>query len=570
MVIAALRPLRLPNDDPDPDRRRARVARRAARYDVMAASENQLAPVMSSGKLPLVSEKVRLPWVASFLPRYGLAQANRGAKKALSLLQKAVFRYDKLRSYEQLFLGPVPDFVKDFDSDVDFAWRRIAGPNPLSLTKVPDRARLEALFFDPAAVLPRIETQLGGSTVDAEIAAGKLFFLDYRILQRSLVPAATRDTRWRRKYLPAPVAVFWENPDPARGCDLVPLVIQVDQHDADPPNRVWYPTDGVGWRIGKLYVEVADENFHVAVGHVLRTHLTMDPFCMATYRNLDRSHPVHVLLEPHLRFTLGTNEAAYNNFVDRTDAYFTFYAGTLEELRKTVTLSHGENDLWQLALDEEVAARGVETGPAEYPYRDDLSLYLAPIRDFVEGYLNLFYGSDADVFADWELQAWAAELQAGDRGHVRGLFRPGEALDSIATLARILAQVIFIAGPGHASQHFSQMQYYRYPPAFAASAYAPPPADASGDTAAHWRDMLPPFDAANLRFAYSTFGDFRFDRFGDYRRYRLGWLRAARPLVATFQASLRDIETTMEARDRDRHRDCSFYRPSRVPNSINI
>ena len=71
-------------------------------------------------------------------------------------------------------------------------------------------------------------------------------------------------------------------------------------------------------------------------------------------------------------------------------------------------------------------------------------------------------------------------------------------------------------------------------------------------------------------FAYSTFGDFRFDRFGDYRRYRLGWLRAARPLVATFQASLRDIETTMEARDRDRHRDCSFYRPSRVPNSINI
>ena len=36
------------------------------------------------------------------------------------------------------------------------------------------------------------------------------------------------------------------------------------------------------------------------------------------------------------------------------------------------------------------------------------------------------------------------------------------------------------------------------------------------------------------------------------------------------EASLRDIETTMEARDRDRHRDCSFYRPSRVPNSINI
>ncbi len=562
---------KLPFDARYPALRKMLIARRAARYAVMPASENQLDPVMSSGELPLVSEKIRLPWVAKFLPYFGLAQANRGAKKVLTILQKAAMRYDQVEAYRDLFIGRVPDFVDDFDSDVDFAWRRIAGPNPLSLRTAGDRAELEGLFFDPAAVMPRIEAQLGGASLDAEIAAGKVFFLDYRILQESLRPQpATRDTRWRRKYLPAPVAVFWENPAPGRGCDLVPLVIQVDQADARPPNRVWYPTDGMGWRIGKLYVEVADENYHVAVGHVLRTHLTMDPFCMATYRNLARNHPVHVLLEPHLRFTLGTNEAAYNNFVDRTDAYFTFYAGTLEELRQTVKIAHGQDQFWKLELDEEVAERGVDVGPAEYPYRDDMRLYMGAIGTFVDRYVKTYYAHDSDVLADWELQSWANELTDPSEGNIRGLFKAGESLDNRATLTRILTQVVYTAGPGHASQHFSQMRYYRFPPAFAASAYAPPPADPSDDTEAHWRAMLPPFDAANLRFTYSTFGDFHFDSFGSYWRYRLGWQPKTRAIVRDFQDALKTVEATIEARDASRHRDCAFYRPSQVPNSINI
>ncbi len=560
----------LPFDARFPALRKTLIARRAKRYAVMPPGENQLDPVMSSGELPLVSEKIRLPWVAKFLPHYGVAQANRAVKKGLTLLQKAVFRFDKVEAYRDLFIGPVPDFVDDFDSDVDFAWRRIAGPNPLSLRKVPSRSDLEGRFFDPASVMPAIEAQLGGATLDAEIAAGKVYFLDYEILQRSLRPPANRDTRWRNKYLPAPVVVFWEDPDPSRGCDLVPLVIQVDQKNADPPNRVWYPTDGMGWRIGKLYVEVADENFHVAVGHVLRTHLTMDPFCMATYRNLARNHPVYVLLEPHLRFTLGTNEAAYNNFVDRTDAYFTFYAGTLEELRETVKIAHHEDELWKLELDEEVSARGVDVGPAVYPYRDDMRLYTAAIRTFVERYVDAYYADDSEVLADWEMQQWATELTDPAEGNIRGLFKPGEALDNKATLTRILAQVVYTATAGHASQHFSQMEYYRYPPAFAASAYAPPPADPSDDTEAHWRAMLPPFDAANLRFAYSTFGDFHFDSVGTYWRYRLGWLPRTRSIVRDFQDALKSIESTIIARDATRYRDCAFYRPSRVPNSINI
>jgi len=570
----------LPQDARFPALRRQLLQWRARSYSYKPAAENQLAPVMASEELPLLRETVRMPWVVRFLPGYLLAQGNSLAKRGIFSLQRATFRFDAVRAYRQLFLGEVPDYVETYDDDEDFAWRRIAGPNPLSLRRAETLDELRARIAPSrrSEVEGRVRARLATASLEDEIAAGHVFYLDYRILHDALSPGAERadfihrDTRWRRKYQPAPVVLFWENPDRAtRRCDLVPLAIQVDQHDAKEPNRVWFPDDGMGWTIAKLYVETADQSFHAACGHVRRTHLTVDPFCMATYRNLARNHPLYVLLEPHLRFTLGTNKAAYNNFVDRTDAYFVFYSGTLEEQRNLVRLDGEAKAFWQLDLEEELADRGVSTQPADYPYRDDMRLYGGAIASFVREYVELYYESDAAVAADGELRAWTEELTDPARGAVRGLLPTGARhLERVDDLVRVLAQVIFIAGPGHASQHFAEMHYYRYPPAFAVSAYAPPPEDEDGDHAAHWRAMLPPIDAAALAYTYSQFGDFHFDRFGDYRRYRLGSVERSREAVRRFGETLAAIDAQIADRDGGRHRSCFFYRPSRVPNSINI
>ena len=184
----------------------------------------------------------------------------------------------------------------------------------------------------------------------------------------------------------------------------------------------------------------------------------MEPFCLATPRQLSYDHPVRLLLQPHTRYTLATNNAAYNYFVDRRRIYFKFYAGTLEESRQILIDSHREKRFMDLELEAELSARGVSAQPHHYPYRDDLRLWRSPIREFVHEYLCAFYSRDESVQYDAEIQAWARELMSPDCGALVGLV-PDERLDTVDKLVDLLAQVLFVAGPGHAAQHYSEMYY---------------------------------------------------------------------------------------------------------------
>jgi arachidonate 15-lipoxygenase len=136
-------------------------------------------------------------------------------------------------------------------------------------------------------------------------------------------------------------------------------------------------------------------------------------------------------------------------------------------------------------------------------------------------------------------------------------------------LIDLLAQALFIAGPGHASQHYSSNYYYRYPPAFAGAAYEPP---LWGPTAneADYRGMLPPIRTAAKQFMYNTFGDFRFDKFGDYHKYPLGKLSQAEGPIAQLRQDLDAAERRIAVRARIRPLPYEFLLPSRVPNSVNI
>jgi arachidonate 15-lipoxygenase len=376
------------------------------------------------------------------------------------------------------------------------------------------------------------------------------------------------------KYLPAPIGVFLELPGFNEGIDLVPLAILIDQ-PAGARNRVFYPDEvpkkrkNWGWEIAKLYFETADEIFHAGCGHVLRTHLAMNPFCMATPRQLPDNHPVSMLLRPHTRFTLATNEAVYEYYVNPKKAYADFYSGKLEEHRRFSISSYEAKSFLDLSLPAELESRQVCESPEVYPYRDDALLWLKPIRDFVTEYIDAFYADDAAINHDVPLQAWKDELVHPDCGGVRGLV-PDDALDTRKKLVDLLAQVLFIAGPGHASQHFAEMYFYRYPPAFVGSAYAPPPWKECDANKARWYQTLPPIGQATKQFIYSTFGNFQYDTFGHYRRYPLGRLPEAQEPIRKLQAALCEVESTIHARGATRPLRYDFLLPSRVPNSINI
>lgn len=569
----------LPTSPPDP-RRVRRIKRAQSRYTYRTEAENLLHPIATAASYPFFAEWYTPAYLGRIGPRWVWAMGRRGLELARFACQWASFRYDKMRAYEQLLSRSLPFFPKDAGSDDAFAWWRIAGANPLSLAQ---ERSLESLSRRIPLDLRRCETQLARKlgrpvSLAEEAQRGRLFSVDFRRIQQSLrparddcVPDLLRDSRWRAKYLPAPIGVFVE--EPGRRVSLVPVAIQIDQPlNRSEPNPVYTTDDGWGWRIAKLYFEVADVSFQLSCGHLRRTHFLIEPFALATPRQLAREHPIHILLRPHLRFTFPVNRAAYDYFKERRKLYFDVHAGTLEEMREIAIQSYLEEELPDLELEAELASRGVERSPRLYPYRDDARLWQEPIREFVQSYVHAFYASDRTVQDDGELQAWVNELMHPPR---QAEVRPrklvaGDRLHTREELVGLLAQVLFVAGPGHASQQYSANHFYRYPPAFPGSAYLPPPWQEDSLNEARFQNTLPPIRTAARQWTYNTFTNFRMRRFGSYGFHRLARLPEARQPILRLQEKLREVESEIVRRNQARLYRYDFLLPSQVPNSIHI
>ncbi len=88
---------------------------------------------------------------------------------------------------------------------------------------------------------------------------------------------------------------------------LVPIAIQLDQTPG-PDNPIFTPNDPFPvWIFARMFVRTADFHVHQLGTHLLRTHLIMEPFCIAMYRALPEQHPVYKLLTPHFKCNIAIN-----------------------------------------------------------------------------------------------------------------------------------------------------------------------------------------------------------------------------------------------------------------------
>ncbi len=548
--------------------------------------ENLLAPVASATHWPRLTEGYSLRWVLGMLPAFLSAWLRSIARGLLFAWLRITFRSDKLRGYRQLFsandLAPFEDEGKAA-SDAAFAFYRIAGPNPLMLQQERDLAHLRSRIpFDVARAEAWLCAHGAPLSLAREASAGRLFAVDYARVTAAL--ERTRDSRWRDKYLAAPVAVFLEAPGFRHshpGCSLVPIAIQIDQLQPPNPaapgerNPVYTPDAGVGWRIAKAHFEATDANWHVMVGHTSRAHVALEAFCIATARQLERRHPVRLMLEGHLRFTLPAARAAYafyakrRNLLRRPTLYFRLFSGTLQHTRGLVKEDYRSRPFHAFRLEADLAARGVSEAPGIYPYRDDARLWLRPLARFTARWVEACYADELAVRGDRQLAAWAEELEDPARGAVRGLV-PGGALDTRTQLAELLAHVLFIAGPFHASQHYAEAYSLRHSAIFPSGAWRPPPWEPGELDPVDWLSTLPPLREALTQFRYNSFVHYRYDRFGDYRRYALGRDERADAAIRELGAELRGLETRIAAAASGRMFRYDFLKPSLVPNSANI
>jgi linoleate 9S-lipoxygenase len=261
---------------------------------------------------------------------------------------------------------------------------------------------------------------------------------------------------------------------------LLPLAIELALPPSTPGgqknSRVFTPKqqkDGV-WPLAKAHVASVDTSFHEVVSHFMRTHACIEPFIIATNRQLSVLHPIHEVLSPHYKNTMDINQAARKALVCADGIIEdTFTPGQYTmEMSSVVYKLDWQFD--QQSLPEDLIKRGMaERDPksphgiklviSDYPYAADGLELWAALKDYMTDHIKLFYKNDKAVVQDTELQSWWTEAKTVGHGDKKD--HPGwPTLNSIENLAYTLTTIAWVASCHHAAVNFGQYPYGGFMP----------------------------------------------------------------------------------------------------------
>ena len=460
----------------------------------------------------------------------------------------------------------LPPIARDYHEDSVFAEMRVAGPNPLVIRRIAELDDRFPVTEEDYRASDHYRAAQSNDSLEAAKQEGRLFLADYEVLEHAENGGQFPEAQ---KYIYAPLAVFVVDKESLR---LMPVAIQCRQTPG-ADNPIFTPDDGYNWLIAKTIVSIADGNYHEAIAHLGRTHLFVEPFAIATHRQLAPNHPLNLLLRPHFEGTLAINDMARGHLVNKRGPVERLLGGTLQS---TVGLT--VKALQDLPFDDTMLPRRLKNQGLDdpsilphYPYRDDALLYWKAIHQWVAAYLALYYPSDTDLQADWELKGWFAELAAQDGGRVKGLQCNGTP-PRLDYLADVLTMIIFTSSVQHAAVNFPQCDLMSYVPSMPLAAYAPAPTKKKGGTLADYLAMLPDPGTAVLQadLAYML-GSLHYTKLGEYGDRHFPDPRVWLPLE-TFKGRLGAIGKTIDERNRSRRylRPYEFLQPSGVPQSINV
>jgi arachidonate 15-lipoxygenase len=531
----------LPDRDPHPDRRASGLHRRRGEY----AFDWSYQGIAAVAHLPL-HERADVRWWAGVAEKVAQVEANKVAGK----LPWSREGTEPLAPWSSLYHTlPTPPVVSVFGSDATFAWQAVAGPNPTLLQRL--RRPLDHFRVGPAEYRAAVGD---ADTFEAAFAEGRLYVLDYAMLDG--LAEGTVDGLPKVNF--APIALYTWLP---RRNALLPVAIQCTQR----PSRLWTPQDGTSWKMARTAVSTADGNHQGIVSHFALCHQVMESVIVATRRQLSDHHPLAVLLEPHFRDTLITNDIARTSLVGPGGNMERLQSPTLDASLGLARDQLAAFRLSEASPPEDFAARGVDdpTTLGDYPARDDALPLWAAVRRWVLGYVGLYYATDEDVVTDPELAAWVDELGAETGGRLQGLSRP----TTVAAVGELVARIVYRCTGWHAQFNYSSYDLFSYAPNTQVASFAPGPV--GGDAEAAWLAMFPPPPYASEALALfwqitlqlTSLGQYPDDHFTDAR---------VAPLLAAHQSELAEVESATVARDAGRLLSYPYLRPSRVPLSIHV
>ncbi|KAK8684827.1 hypothetical protein V6N13_040843 [Hibiscus sabdariffa] len=385
---------------------------------------------------------------------------------------------------ERLMKFPMPAVIKEdrsaWRSDEEFARETLAGVNPIIISRLEEFPPVSKLdpkeYGHQKSTITRehIECNMNGLTVEEALKQNKLFILNHH---DAFMPYLGRINSTTTKTYATRTLFFLQDDD-----TLKPLAIELslpnpqeDSHGAI--SKVLTPAeDGVEgsiWQLAKAYAAVNDSGYHQLVSHWLNTHAVIEPFIIASHRQLSVVHPVHKLLHPHFRDTMNINALARQTLIN---------AGGVLELtvfpgKYAMEMSSAIYRNWVftdqalpvdlikrgMAVPDSSSPHGLKLMIKDYPYAvDGLEIWSA-IETWVTEYCTFYYPSNEAVKHDSELQSWWSEIK--NEGHGDLKTQPWwPEMNTTADLVQTCTIIIWIASAFHAAVNFGQYPYAGYLP----------------------------------------------------------------------------------------------------------
>nr|XP_043622524.1 probable linoleate 9S-lipoxygenase 5 isoform X2 [Erigeron canadensis] len=385
---------------------------------------------------------------------------------------------------EGLFKYSTPEVIKAnlsaWSTDEEFAREMLAGVNPVSiqlLREFPPTSKLDEKLYgnqNSSIRSNHIKEHLDGLKVDEAIKSKRLFILDHH---DPIMPYVKRINATSTKVYATRTLLFLQ-----KDGTLKPIAIELSLPHPDDEkygaiSKVFIPAkDGVEatlWNLAKTYVAVNDSGVHQLISHWLNTHAVIEPFIIATNRQLSVMHPINKLLHPHFRDTMNINATSRNILINSKGILErTFFPGkySIEMSSKIykdwVFPNHAlptDLILRGMAIEDSKSPHGLRLTIEDYPYGvDGLEIWSA-IKSWVDDYCKFYYKNDEMVQNDNELQSWWKEVREKGHGDLKN--KPWwPDMSSVQDVIDNCTIIIWVSSALHAAVNFGQYPYAGYPP----------------------------------------------------------------------------------------------------------
>ncbi|KAJ1697362.1 hypothetical protein LUZ63_005874 [Rhynchospora breviuscula] len=415
-------------------------------------------------------------------------QLEKLRKKIHSELLKELLRTDDA----ELLRLPLPEVLQADEfawrTDEEFAREMLAGLNPVVIRRLeefPPTSKLDPSVYGnqnstiKAEQIEKYMELISGerlSVIEA-LERNRLFILDHHDTFMPWLPKLN-SLDPENMFIYATRTILFLNDDST----LWPLAIELSwphhdglQHGA--MSQVYLPaSEGVEesiWQLAKAYVAVNDSGYHQLISHWLNTHAVIEPFVIATNRQLSVTHPIHKLLSPHYRDTMNINALARQTLINAAGIFeLTVFPG-----KYALEMSSAIYRNWKLTeqgLPDDLLKRGVAVKDQscdhnlqllieDYPYAVDGLAIWSAIESWVNDYCSIYYPNDSLIQTDTELQAWWKEIRDVGHGDLKNeKWWPD--MHKFEELTKTCTTIIWVASALHAAVNFGQYSYAGYLP----------------------------------------------------------------------------------------------------------